>query len=334
MSGFRRLATDGRRDVEVTIPAEGAVLAGTLTLPTPPTLPTRDGGTAPPAPAVLLVAGSGPVDRDSDHRRLPLGITRLLAEALADAGVASLRYDKRGVGASTGGDWRRTGMDEATDDARHALAVLAGRPEVDPERLAVAGHSEGALHVARLAASSHEGSRPAVQAAVLLSCSARPGGEVLAYQARVLAPTLPAPVRLLLRLLRTDLAAKQRRTAERIAATTTDVAWVGGARINARWYREFLTRDPREDLARIAVPVLALTGSKDLQVDPADALEIARLAPHATGEVLEDVDHILRHVPGTPSVSAYKREVREPLDPRVTGRVVAWTAQALGARVG
>jgi uncharacterized protein len=75
---------------ELTVPA-AVRLAGTLLLPE-----------QPPTAVALLVPGSGPVDRDSDHRRLRLGITRLLAEALAELGVASLRYDKRVVGASEG----------------------------------------------------------------------------------------------------------------------------------------------------------------------------------------------------------------------------------------
>ncbi len=72
-------------DIDLAFASGGERLAGTLTLP------DGDG----PFPAVLLVPGSGPVNRDSDHRRLPLGVTRELAEAFAAAGIASLRYDKR-----------------------------------------------------------------------------------------------------------------------------------------------------------------------------------------------------------------------------------------------
>ncbi|GGO00325.1 hypothetical protein [Microbispora bryophytorum] len=84
------------RDLDLGFASGGERLAGTLTLP------DGDG----PFPAVLLVPGSGPVDRDSNHRRLPLGVTRQLAEAFAAAGIASLRYDKREWGPAPVPSWR------------------------------------------------------------------------------------------------------------------------------------------------------------------------------------------------------------------------------------
>jgi hypothetical protein len=89
---------------------------------------------------------------------------------------------------------------------------------------------------------------------VLLSMSATPGEELLIWQARQIAPTLPAPVRGLLRLLRTDLVTKVAANHRRIKATTTDVARIGGVKINAKWTREFMAHDPRTDLARIGAP--------------------------------------------------------------------------------
>ena len=116
-------------------------LNGTLTLP--------DRGL--PAPAVLIASGSGPLDRDSNHRRARFDVARQLAHALRAGGLASLRYDKRGVGESPG-DWRRAGLYDNVDDLGRARDALAGRPEVDPDRILLAGHSEGALLAAALAA--------------------------------------------------------------------------------------------------------------------------------------------------------------------------------------
>jgi alpha-beta hydrolase superfamily lysophospholipase len=239
----------------LTFRSDEQTLAGTLTVPP---------GTGP-FPAVLLLPGSGPVDRNSDHKRLPLGITGQLASALGTAGAVTFRYDKRGVGASTG-RWHTAGFYDNRGDARAALEFLATRPEVDPARIIVLGHSEGALHAAGLAADG----APAV-GVVLLSCSVMPGEALLRWQSAQLAPTLPGPVRLILRVLRTDLAARTAKTHAKIKATTTDEARIEGATVNARWYREFLAHDPRTDLARIGVPVLAVTGGKDLQVPAADS---------------------------------------------------------------
>ena len=291
------------------------LLAGTLTLPDAPA----------PVPAVLLAAGSGPLDRDSNHRRVRFDVTRALAHALADGGLASLRYDKRGVGASPG-DWRAAGLYDNVDDLARAREALAARPEVDAGRVLLAGHSEGALLAAALAA---RGDR--VAGVVLLAMSATPGAELLRWQARGIAPTLPTPVRGLLRLLRTDLEARTAANHRKVLGTTTDVARVDGVRVNARWTREFLLHDPRADLARLTVPVLALTGDKDLQV-PAD--DLAVLAATVPGPVevqrVPDLTHTLRRQPRVASMRHYREELRRPVDPEVLATVVAWCRSVSG----
>ncbi|MGY1702495.1 alpha/beta hydrolase family protein [Geodermatophilus sp. SYSU D00766] len=302
------------REVPLTVPGEPP-LAGTLTLPDSPG----------PVPAVLLAPGSGPLDRDSDHRRARFGVTRDLAHALAEGGVASLRYDKRGVGA-TPGDWRRAGFTDNADDLVRAATALAARPEVDGDRVVLAGHSEGAL----LAATAVARGVPAA-GVVLLACSATPGAELLRWQARQIGPTLPAPVRALLRLTRTDLERKVAANHERIRATTTDVARIGPARLNARWHREFLAHDPRTDLARIVVPVLAVTGEKDLQVPVADLEVIAATVPGPVTVLrVPDLTHTLRRQPGRASMGAYRGELRRPVDAGVLAAVVGWCREVTG----
>ncbi|MEE3921885.1 alpha/beta hydrolase [Micromonospora sp. BRA006-A] len=209
------------------------------------------------------------------------------------AGIAVARYDRRGVGESSG-EFLRTGFHDNVDDAAAVVAALRDDPAVDAGRMFPVGHSEGALTAVALAARGVP-----VAGLVLLSAPGRTGAEVLRRQAGRLLPTLPAPVRLVLRLTRTDLAAKVARNHEKILATDKDVAWVGGQRLNARWFREFLRYDPRPDLARVDAPILALTGDKDLQTDPADLPVIAAHAggPVRTG-VLPDVTHVLRRRPG------------------------------------
>ncbi|MBB2903620.1 hypothetical protein FHR75_004463 [Kineococcus radiotolerans] len=279
-------------------------------------------------PAVLLVPGSGPVNRDSDHPRARLGITRQFAHALAQAGVASLRYDKRGVGASTG-DFKSTGLHENADDAGAALAALSARPEVAASAVFLLGHSEGALLAAAVAARG----RP-VAGVVLISCSAAPGEEVLRWQAAQIAASLPPGVRVLLRLLRTDLVRQVRKNHDRIRATTTDTARIGLVRLNARWTREFMAHDPREDLARIHAPVLAVTGGFDLQVDPAHAEVIAvTVAGPAEAHVVPGVSHVLRSQSGRPSLNSYGKDVRRPVDSRVLGLVTDWVTRHSGSAV-
>jgi hypothetical protein len=318
------LATGGAvRELPMSVPGEPP-LAGTLTLPA---------DAAGPVPGVVIASGSGPLDRDSNYKRMRFEVARQVAHALAQGGIASLRFDKRGVGGSRGpgkqGDWRVAGLYDNVDDLGRARDALAGRPEVDAERILVAGHSEGAVLAAALAARGVP-----LAGVVLLSGSATPGEELLRWQTRQIAPTLPRPARAIMRLFRVDLEKKVAANHAKIKATTTDVARIGGAKLNARWMREFMAHDPRADLPRIAVPVLALTGEKDLQVNPADLDVIAATAPGPV-EVhrVPELSHTLRRQPGPASLGAYKKELREPVDAEVLAAVVGFARRVTGLDV-
>ncbi|RKN43487.1 alpha/beta hydrolase family protein [Micromonospora endolithica] len=300
-------------ETDITFRSAGATLAGTITRP----------HVDRSVPGVLILAGSGPLDRDGNHRRLRLDISRQLAVALHDAGLASLRYDKRGAGASSG-TFLATGLHDNVADARAALDTLRARPGVDPDRLFVLGHSEGAVVTIALLA----GDTPPVAGAVLLSPTARSGAEVLRWQADQVAHDLPAPVGAVLRLLRVDLRARVARNHERLRASTGDVVRLGGVRVNARWFREFMAYDPMPDLARLGVPVLALAGGKDLQAPPQDLDVIGTmLGDRARTVLIDDLSHILRSQPGPATLRSYRRDVVRPVDTRVLTAVVDWLGQ-------
>jgi pimeloyl-ACP methyl ester carboxylesterase len=303
-------ATGAARDIETTLTApDGLPLHGTLTLPAGPG----------PHPAVLCLPGSGRVDRESNAGRLRMALGSPLADALARQGIASLRYDRRGVGA-TPGDWRAVGFLDNRADAAAALQALRARPEIQARAVGVVGHSEGAVHAMWLGAHAH----PA--AVVLLAGYARPGKQALLWQATRLADTLPRPLRPLLPVLR-RIAARQ---LAKLENTTTDVARVGPTRLNARWWREQLTYDPRTDLPGIHAPVLAVTGEKDLQVDPVDLEVVASLVPGGADiRRIPDLTHILRRDPGPASLRSYPRLLRQPVDADLLTGVAHWLAQRL-----
>jgi pimeloyl-ACP methyl ester carboxylesterase len=97
--------------------------------------------------------------------------------------------------------------------------------------------------------------------------------------------------------------------------------------------REFIAYDPLPALQAAAVPLLAITGSKDVQVDPADLAVIARTAPNAQVVEVPDVDHILRYEPGPHSNPRhYGKQVKQPLDPRVTEAILAWLPELASVR--
>ncbi|MFJ3361094.1 alpha/beta hydrolase family protein [Streptomyces anthocyanicus] len=295
-------------ETDLTVTADdGTSLAGTLSLPAGPG----------PHPAVLLLHGSGPLDREGNTPRLPLNLGRPLADALAAAGVAALRYDRRGAG-STPGVWEESGFTDNRRDASAALRALAAHPDIRPDAVGVVGHSEGALHAMTLAA------RQEVAAVVLLAGFARGGEAAFRWQAASVFGGMPAPVR----LLRRPLGALGERVLARVKRTRTNVARIAGLRVNARWMREMLVHDTRDDLAAVpaAVPVLAVTGDKDVQVPPADLDEIRRLVPGGHTEIhrVPDLTHVLRRDTGRPTLRSYRRLLREPVDPELLALVATW----------
>jgi fermentation-respiration switch protein FrsA (DUF1100 family) len=132
-----------------------------------------------------------------------------------------------------------------------------------------------------------------LQGAVLLSAPAMTGEQTLLWQSAQIAPTLPKPVKFILRILRTDPLRQQRKSLDKLASTTTDVARIQGSRVNAKWFRELLVFDPLPHLRAIGIPVLAITGDKDLQVDPDDLGVIASTVPGpVTVDRVRDLTHI------------------------------------------
>jgi pimeloyl-ACP methyl ester carboxylesterase len=294
---------------DLTFAAGSVTLAGTLIAPE----------LVQPGPVVLLISGSGPIDRDSNTKKLAIGVMGRFADQLSGAGVASFRYDKRGVGAS-GGDYFAAGFSDNVADAAAAIEMLRARPDVDPGKVVVVGHSEGALIATELAATD-----PDLAGVVLLAGTATVGDEVLRWQAQQVAATLPKPVKWVLRVLRKDIAGMQTKRLAQIRATTGDTVRIQLVKINAKWFREFLAHDPVPSLEAIRVPVLAVTGSKDLQVDPDDVERICeRVSAECSGHVVDSVTHLLRDEPGPPSVGTYKKQAKRPLDPRVLDLVTSW----------
>ncbi len=298
------------REEDVSIPSvAGVVLSATVAVP------PGNG----PFPAVVLVTGSGPQDRNEElmgHKPF-----LVISDYLARNGVEVLRYDDRGVGKSTGTFAAATTLDFA-DDAEAALRALAERPEVDRARVGIAGHSEGAIDAAIVAARNS-----AVRFIVLLAGPGIPGEQLLLLQAAAIGraagkdeASLAAFGDLNRRLY--DLVEKERdpaaltvdgkAAAEKFLAgdnrlSEADKAEVlrgmdtAMAQLATPWFRTFLTLDPGDYLSKVRVPVLALNGSKDLQV-PADAnLAAVRSALQRAGNTrarlaqLDGLNHLFQH---------------------------------------
>ena len=159
----RRVVISREGDEPARIPANGFNLIGTIAKPA--------GAAAKRLPAVVLVGGSGAIDRDGTVADIP--VYGQLANALADAGFLVLRYDKRGIGQS-GGRIETAGFAEYAEDLRAAVKFVADRKDVDSKRIAVIGHSEGGA-IALLAAARDKRIAGAGSAGGVRSQRQRPG---------------------------------------------------------------------------------------------------------------------------------------------------------------
>jgi len=294
-------------------------LAGTLTIPQ---------GTGP-FPAVVLISGSGPQDRDgsiANHRPL-----LVLSDYLTRKGIAVLRYDKRGVGQSTGSMEMATTMDLASD-AQCAVAYLKSRKEVDSTRIGVIGHSEGAMIAPAVAASSAR-----VAWVVLLAAPATKGEDTLLNQSDLIARAGGLSEAQVLSSLNFDKQAYDLIQKEEDSAALTeklkalvkesglDVSMPPPAleaqlrMMTSPWFRFFLSYDPLPYLKKTKCPVLALYGDKDLQVPPkinAPMLEKAfQVGGNTNAEVkqLPELNHLFQHAyTGSPTEYAAIAETFSP----------------------
>jgi pimeloyl-ACP methyl ester carboxylesterase len=282
------------------------------------TLATPDGDG--PFPGVLLIAGSGQVDRNENHKKLAINVFREIASYLAEHGIATLRYDKRGVGASEGNYWE-TGFFDNVSDAASALKYLKAQKQIRPESVFLLGHSEGALIATRIAA---EGADAA--GIVLLGGPGRSGEEVLKWQAQQVVKGMRWLNKWLIKLLRINVAKAQQKQIDKIKRSVKDSYRVQLiVKLNARWMREFIAYNPAEDLPRIRVPVLAITGAKDIQVDPRDLKRMSEIVQtDFEYHELPNVTHILRVEEGEPTLSNYKKQVQQPVDSRILQLTLEW----------
>jgi alpha-beta hydrolase superfamily lysophospholipase len=255
---------------ELAVPTAWGRLAGTLLLP--------DG--AGPWPAVLVVAGSGPTDRDGNNPLLPAPFDNLkrLAQALAARGIASLRYDKRGVGGSTypGLSEEALRFEHLVDDAVALAQALAQDARI--ASISLVGHSEGAL-IAALAAED-------AQARALVSIAGA-GHRASALMRRQVDEQLPAD---LAGPARSALAALE---AQQPVADVPDALVLLFRPTVQAYLMSWFRYDPAEVLTDLSLPVLLVQGGRDTQVGVADAQRLQGARPDARLAIVDGMDHLL-----------------------------------------
>jgi pimeloyl-ACP methyl ester carboxylesterase len=303
------------------------------------TLPKGDG----PFPATVLVSGSGPQDRNEEiFEHKPFMV---LADHLTRAGIAVLRYDDRGTGQS-GGTFGTSTSATFTTDALAAVDYLLKDTRIDKKKIGITGHSEGGLIAPMAAAKSKK-----VRFIVMMAGPGVPGSEILVRQVGLLSKAAGAD----------DDTIRSIQTAQKEAldmvisgAGKEEVrpkikslveAQIGASadgleqavdqamsELTSPWFRYFIAADPRPDLRKLKkIPVLALNGEKDLQVDPKQNLPAIEKALQAaknkdfTVVELPGLNHLFQKAE-TGAVSEYY-SLEETMNPAALDLIRDWIVE-------
>lgn len=299
-------------DADVRIPSAGFTLGGTITTP-----PATAGRLR--SPAVVLVAGSGLVERDAVVAGIP--IFAQLAGDLAARGFVVLRYDRRGGGQS-GGRLETVTLQDYAEDVVAAVKWLEKRKDVDKRRISVAGHSEGGA-TALLAAREKK-----ISSLVLMSMFGTKGVDLILEQQQQSLEALKTP-------------ANERPSKVELQKKILDAAMTGKgldalppeirARVDSPWYRSVLLFDPAEVMPRVRQPIQVVHGELDTQIPPHHAKRLEELAnarkkaAPAGLSILPRLNHLL--VPAvTGDATEYATLPEKRVSPDVARVIAEWLA--------
>lgn len=289
-------------DVAIPTPA-GHTLAGTLTVP-------KDAATR--VPAVVLISGSGPQDRDGATPAVPgYRFFRQIADSLGRRGIAVLRLDDRGWGAS-GGDVMSATTDDLAADTRAAVEWLRARAGIDAARVGLVGHSEGAIIAPMLAVADER-----IRAIALLAGPSWTGRRILDFQLREA-------------LRGQGLAGAALDSAFAKAAAERDAAAAG-----VPWVRWFMDYDPLPTARRVRAPVLILHGQMDRQVTAEQAGELGAALSQGgrtvTLRLFPGLNHLFLADPaGTADPAHYAALPSKQVPAEVLGALADWLSERLG----
>jgi len=311
---------------EVLVSSDDVRLAGTLCLP------SEEGC----FPCVLMIHGSGPLDRDENTRLLKLfkqkmNVFNTFAHYLAPKGVASLRYDKRGCGKSSG-DYGKAGLYDLIQDAKAMYEYLTSQQCINRELIFLLGHSEGTLIAPKISLEYRD-----IAGLILLAAAVQNIEQVLTYQASKAKDDIEQGggfnrqlIKLVWKLTGGDPLKVQSVLFEKIRSTSKASFRYKLQKINAKWFRQHFNDDPIDTMRDVSCPILAITGDKDIQVDPQDVVRIAELAKgEVEYHVVPNLTHILRLDDRPPSILNYRKLFKKDIDHTVLDLIGNWLEKRL-----
>ncbi|MFL5752402.1 MAG: alpha/beta hydrolase [Bacteroidia bacterium] len=230
-------------------------------------------------PLVIIIAGSGPTDRNGNQSSAENNSLKFLAEGLAKSGIASLRYDKRGIGESSAAIEDELSLRFGTyvSDVNDWISLMAADKRFS--KIIVAGHSEGSL-LGMIAAAKDS----RVRAFISIAGVGRPADEVLKEQlSKVVQPVKEIIFSMIDTLKKGD-------TISSVPVSLYALFRPGIQPYMISWFRY----DPQEEIKKLSVPVLILQGSTDVQVSEADAELLYKAYPGAIMKIIPDMNHVLK----------------------------------------
>ena len=280
------------------------------------------------SPAVVIIMGTGKLDRDGNGFGLHSNIYKELAHTFAACGYVSARYDKRGTHGS-GGSFNSTGLSDLTNDAVSVIRYLKGLPYVDENRILVCGHSEGTM-IATLVTEKED-----TAGLILLGGAGMCMKDALYYQNRLMGDELPFMKGLTGAIMRKSFDLNKQLALvddmfRKSKETNKEKVYIKGAGMPAKWLREhgsYTSEDFANILKQYKKPVLAITGKADFQADY-HRLDALRAESHIRCFAPEGLTHILRVNDGDNSIlnvkKTYRRLIKEPIDAELIKTIKDW----------
>jgi len=280
------------------------------------------------SPAIVIVMGTGKLDRDGNGSGLNLNMYKDLADRFSELGFVTARYDKRGTHESSG-DFSSCGLSDLVDDAISVVQYTKSLPYVDENRVIVCGHSEGTMIATLLSQKEN------VAGLILLGGAGTCLKDALHYQYVTLDEQSKQKKGLVGMILRRTATlekseAKGKKMFDKASVSKNDTMRIGGVKMSAKWLREhgsYTSEDFVSMLKSYGKPILAITGTADLNADyrNLDALKnVATIQCYTP----EGVNHFLREVDDDNLIfdikKQYKRLCTKPFHEGTMDVIISW----------